>query len=227
MPDKPEVSERESASIALRSLIRDGGYAPGDKLPPERDLTVSLGLSRSALRRALDVLEHEGAIWRHVGKGTFVSGLAANLNNGGLAEICRQVTPHRMLQARVAIEPAIAREAAMNASDEALQKIHLAMSGAEQAATWAEYEIFDGQFHRCVAQATENIVLLSIFDQVLQIRRSIAWDTVVRETVRPPPGYKSFMEHREILTAIEARNPKAAHDAMRDHIGLVSSRLFG
>ena len=184
-------------------------------------------MPRSALRRALETLEREGAIWRHVGKGTFVSGLSANLNNGGLAEICRQITPHRMLQARVTIEPAIAREAAMNASDEAMQGIHLAMSGAEQALTWAEYEICDGQFHRTIAQATDNIVLLSIFDQILQIRRSIAWDSVVRETTKPPAGYKSFDEHRAIAHAIEARNPKAAQEAMHQHIGLVSSRLFG
>jgi DNA-binding FadR family transcriptional regulator len=132
-----------------------------------------------------------------------------------------------MLQARSAIEPAIAREAAMNASDEALRRIHLAMSGAEQAPTWAEYEMYDGTFHRSVAQATENIVLVSLFDQVLQIRRSVAWDTVVRETAKPPEGYKSFSEHRAIANAIEARNPKAAQEAMRHHVGSVSSRLFG
>lgn len=227
MLTKPISAEREKAVIELRALIHDGGYAPGDKLPPERELIKTLSMTRTALRRALETLEREGNIWRHVGKGTFVSGLAANLNNGGLAEICRQITPHRMLQARSAIEPAIAREAAMNASDEALQRIHLAMSGAEQAPTWAEYEIYDGTFHRSVAQATENIVLVSIFDQILQIRRSVAWDTVVRDTVKPPEGYRSFLEHRAIANAIEERSPKAAQDAMRHHVGSVASRLFG
>lgn len=227
MLPKPETSEREGAVIALRALIQEGTYAPGDKLPSERELIKSLNMTRSTLRRALEILEREGAIWRHVGKGTFVSGLSANLNNGGLAEICRQITPHRMLQARVTIEPAIAREAAMNASDEALQRIHLAMAGAEQALTWADYEIYDGQFHRSVAQATDNIVLVSIFDQILQIRRSIAWDSVVRETTKPPEGYKSFEEHRAIANAIEKRSPKLAQEAMQQHIGLVSSRLFG
>lgn len=227
MLEKPETAEREVAITALRTLIQEGGYAPGDRLPSERELIKSLEMTRSTLRRALETLERDGEIWRHVGKGTFVSGLAANMNNGGLAEICRQITPHRMLQARSTIEPAIAREAAMNASDESLQRIHLAMRGAEQAQTWADYEIYDGQFHRSVAQATENIVLLSIFDQILQIRRSIAWDSVVRETTKPPTGYKSFHEHAAIARAIEARSPKAAQDAMLQHIGLVTSRLFG
>lgn len=220
-------AEREAAVATLRSFISDGGYAPGDRLPPERELINELGMTRTTLRRALEALEIEGAIWRHVGKGTFVSSHGGDAASGGLAEISRQMTPVRMLRARLCIEPAIAREAAINASDEALIRMKLARDRAESAPTWAEYEMHDGTFHRAVAQAADNILLLSLFDQVNQVKRAVAWATVVRTTDRPPSGYSSFVEHNKIIGAIEARDPAAAHEAMRAHIGSVSARLFG
>jgi DNA-binding GntR family transcriptional regulator len=56
----------------LRSFIAEGNYAPNDRLPAERELISRLGVTRATLRKGLDALERDGAIWRHVGKGTFV-----------------------------------------------------------------------------------------------------------------------------------------------------------
>ena len=70
---KLEAFDREDAITALQDFIREGSYRPGDRLPPERELIVSLGISRNTLRRGLEALERDGAIWRHVGKGTFIS----------------------------------------------------------------------------------------------------------------------------------------------------------
>lgn len=227
MLTKAIPAEREAAVAALKAFIVDGAYAPGDRLPPERELINELGMTRTTLRRALEALEVEGAIWRHVGKGTFVSGHGGDRGAGGLAEISRQMTPVRMMRTRLCIEPAIAREAAINASDEALIRMKLARDRAEEAPTWSDYEVQDGTFHRAVAQASDNILLLSLFDQVNQVRRAVAWATVVRTTERPAAGHSSFIEHNKIVAAIEARDPSAAYEAMREHIGSVSARLFG
>jgi len=53
-------------------LLISGRYPAQSRLPPERELAVLLGVSRSGLREGLEILEAEGRIWRHVGKGTFV-----------------------------------------------------------------------------------------------------------------------------------------------------------
>lgn len=217
--------ERDAARGRLRDFIEAGGYGPGDRLPPERDLIHSLGMTRTTLRKALDALEREGAIWRHVGKGTFISrepGLP-----GSLAEIGRQLTPVKMMRARLAIEPAIAREAAINASAEAVARIRMAEERAAHAATWAEYEAQDDKFHRHLAEATDNILLVALFDQLNETRRAVAGASVVRQSAKPPAGHSSFSEHREIVEAIEGRDPHRAFDAMRRHIGSVSARLFG
>jgi GntR family transcriptional regulator len=61
------------ASEALRDLVQRGGYASGDRLPSEIELSQQLGISRPTLREALRLLEEEGSIVRRHGVGTFVA----------------------------------------------------------------------------------------------------------------------------------------------------------
>lgn len=219
-----DAIEKSTPLQRLRDLIADGGYAPGDRLPPERELMVSLDLGRSALRKALDTLEREGRIWRHVGKGTFV---ASQGSGASLADLARQVSPVQLSRARLSLEPAIAREAAMHASESAVAAIKLARDRAHNATSWDEYEAQDDALHRAVAEATGNVLLLSLFDHLNEVKRAVAWNSVIRASARPPSDHNSFAEHDALVTAIEARDHAAAHDAMRGHLLSVSARLFG
>jgi NAD(P)-dependent dehydrogenase (short-subunit alcohol dehydrogenase family) len=69
------VREPLHAIIAGRAeaRIRAGEWAPGDRLPPERELCRDLGVSRATLRQALGELEQRGLVTRHQGRGTFVA----------------------------------------------------------------------------------------------------------------------------------------------------------
>ena len=221
----PETSDPVAR---LRGYIADRGLEHGGKLPPERHLTDELGLSRATLRKALDALERDGVIWRHVGKGTFVAEKGATRPDiGAMVELGRQITPFRMVRARLAIEPAIAREAAVNASGEALARMQRAIDRAKDATTWNEYEIQDDAFHRAVAEASDNLLLLTLFDQLNEVRRAVAWGSVTRESTRPSPNHTSFAEHDAVAAAIAGRDPTAAYEAMCRHIGSVARRLFG
>lgn len=227
MLTRPEPPRQSQAIAALRAFIDEGSYGPGDRLPAERELMSDLGMSRATLRKALDALEREGVIWRHVGKGTFISDERDGALIYDLADIGTQLTPVRMMRARLCIESAIAREAAINASAAAIARVNLALERAENASSWAEYEAQDDIFHRAVAEAADNILLLSIFDKLNRVRRSVGWTAVVRDSERPPEGHTSFAEHRRIAAAVEARDPAGAYEAMRNHVGSVSARLFG
>ncbi len=224
---RSEAGHRRNGVSILRGFIDSHRYAPGDRLPSERDLIVELGMSRSALRKALDALEHEGAIWRHVGKGTFVAQQGGSANASAIEEIGQQMTPVRMVQARLCIEPALAREAAIHASSSAIMRMKSAIVASRAATTWSEYETQDDLFHRAVAEASDNILLLTLFDQFNAVRRAVSGGTVVRATPRPTADHRSFAEHDAIAAAIEGRDPHTAHNAMRKHIGSVSDRLFG
>ncbi|MDE2792635.1 MAG: FCD domain-containing protein [Paracoccaceae bacterium] len=223
MLTRVDTTEREEALAALRSFIAAERLNPGDRLPPERALMVSLGTTRTKLRQALDVLEREGTIWRHVGKGTFLA--AEGFSRP--VELARQVAPIQMMRARLAFEPVLAREAAIGASDNAIARIRTCRDNARSAITWETYEAHDDVFHRTIAETTGNILLLSLFDRLNQVRRAVAWNTVVRRLPGPPPDHPSFAEHDQIVTAIELRDPGFASAAMRDHLRSVTGRLFG
>lgn len=218
---------RGDAQQLIKTFIDTGGYSPGDKLPAERELIANLGITRSNLRKGLDALERDGTIWRHVGKGTFISSQKKIDSFASVAQLSQQVSPVQMMRARLSLEPAIAREAAANASSEAVNKVIKARDRAVSTTSWKAYEANDDEFHRCVAQATGNILLLSLYDHLNQVHRAVAWRQVVRKTPTPPIDHPSFTEHDLIVEAIEARDPVAAQNSMRTHLNSVSARLFG
>jgi len=219
--------EADDVVAKLRSYIEEGGYKPGDRLESERELIVRLDVTRARLRKALDTLEHEGTIWRHVGKGTFIASPGVASGPSNLAILSQQVTPVQLMRARLSLEPAIAREAALHASQEAVRQLKESRDRAMNAPTWDEYEAQDDNFHRALAEATDNVLLLSLFDHLNGVRRAVAWNTVRRSSARPARTHSSFAEHDAIVAAIEARDTTAAHTAMRTHLGSVAARLFG
>lgn len=79
--DRPLYAQ---AVDVLRSLISEGGYGPGDRLPPEKEIADDLGISRTTLRVAMGTLERQGLIVRRQGLGTFVSERSPASLRGGL-----------------------------------------------------------------------------------------------------------------------------------------------
>ena len=67
-----KTENSEGALIQLRAYIAQGEFELNDRLPAERELCETLGIARSELRKAFVILQSEDAIWRHVGRGTFV-----------------------------------------------------------------------------------------------------------------------------------------------------------
>ncbi len=211
----------------LKGLINSDDFGPGSKLPSERNLTERFSITRANLRKAFDILEREGIIWRHVGKGTFIA--EKDFADAGLniSELVQELTPVQLLRARLSVEPAIAREAAIQASESDVLRINAARTNAVEAKSWSAYENADDLLHQEIAHATQNPLLISMFEYLNSVRRAVSWNKVVRRTNSPASDHKSFKEHAEICLAIEGRNANEAQIAMRSHLISVSNRLFG
>jgi GntR family transcriptional regulator len=78
--DRPAWAQIEAR---LSERIAGGGLAPGERLPPERELAATLGVSRMTVRQALDSLARRGLVERGVGRGTFVRAARPELRLDG------------------------------------------------------------------------------------------------------------------------------------------------
>jgi DNA-binding FadR family transcriptional regulator len=209
----------------LRQLIANGGLAAGGRIPPERTLANEMGVGRRSLRRALEILEQEGQITRHQGRGTFVTD--ARLGTQSLVrELAKLNNPVDTLEARLAIEPPQARLAALRATPGDIDKLFEAAEASRKAKDPASYEKADAAFHRRVAAAARNPLLIAIFDAVLEIASEGSWRHG-RETAHCINRQAEYAAaHRRIAVAIAGRNPTLAEEAMRVHLNAVQQQLI-
>src|SRR3546814_2305729 len=90
------------------------------------------------------------------------------------------------MQARLLIEPQIAREAALNATAGDIGELTQCMLASRHAQTWRQYENCDNRLHRAVAEAAHNTVLLALFDTLNAVRRAVVWGRLRDKIDRPP-----------------------------------------
>ncbi len=208
----------------LQAYLATAPLPPDGRLPPERVLADKLGTSRAGLRKALAALEAEGQLWRHVGKGTFLGARPIGAI-GDVAAVAARVGPVAVMQARLVLEPPLARLAALNAGRSQLDALAAIATACEAAPTWRHYESQDAALHRGIAEAAGNPLLLHLFDQAAAVRRAVTWARPRAGTEAPPRDHHSFAEHRALVAAITARDGAAAEEAMRAHIATVLARL--
>lgn len=212
------------ALVQLQAFLAQRDLSAGSRLPPERELAEALGVSRGELRKALAVLEAEGQLWRHVGKGTFVGARPPDALLG-LGDIEQHTNPAEVMRTRLVVEPAIAREAALHATSADVAAMHRCIRGTRAAETWRQYEAYDNQLHRLIAEATRNGLLLALFDALNAVRRTVVWGRLRDTPVRPPANHHSFAEHDRIVAAIADRDLDGAAAAMLAHLRTVERNL--
>lgn len=202
----------------LTRMVEEGRFGADRRLPPERELCLQFGVSRSTLRKALDHLEARGLVSRHVGRGTFV-GRPRTAASAGLLEIGEQTSPSELMELRLMIEPQIARLAAMRASPAEIAHMRHCVARGEAAEDSETYELWDGTLHRAIAQAAQNSLVLAVFDAANELRRLTAWGRLRSALVTPRENLVYWSEqHRGFVEAIAARDPGRAEHLARVHV---------
>ena len=224
--ERPDAAGANRQALErVRELIASGQMNASGRLPAERTLADNLGISRRALRHALDVLEAEGRITRQQGRGTFVTDMRLATENL-VHELSKLTNPVDTLEARLAIEPPQARLAALRATRGDIDKLFEAAEASRLAKDPASYEKADAAFHRRVSAAARNPLLIAIFDAVLETSLEGSWRHG-RETAHCINNQANYAaDHRRIAIAIAERNPSRAEEAMRAHLSTVQQRLI-
>ena len=218
------MDEGQGALTQLKAFLAQERLPETARLPSERVLGETLGVSRGELRKALAILEAEGAIWRHVGKGTFLGARPVKELStvAGIAEVSN---PREVMRARLLLEPLLAGEAALNATNADLEEMERCLVGTRRAESWRHYENWDNRLHRAVAEAAGNTVLLALFDLLNAVRRAVVWGRLRPQPERPPADHHSFADHEALVAAIRERDVTQAADAMRAHLARVERNL--
>ena len=213
--------------VLLDRAVSDGTLGTGSKIPTERALSEALQASRSAVRTALAELEREGRITRHVGRGTFLSGLEADPGLPAGARSPLQTSPAEIMATRLVLEPEIAALAARYALQSDLDHIDHCLRRGNATTTYDEFEAWDSALHRAIAAAGHNGLLLRLFDTMNVARDLPGWGAIKRRTATPERRRNYESCHGEIVTAINERDPDAAREHMRGHLVDVRTNLLG
>ena len=207
--------------------IASGALKPNQKLPPERQLADDFDKPRSAVRKALLILEAEGRLLRHVGRGTFIagSGEAAASPARGLGP---DASPAELIEARLAFEPSLVPLVASNATGGDFLRMEECLAAAAAAQTLDVYEQADDAFHLAIAQATHNSLLIQMAMVFSAARRNAAWGQLKQRSGTFDPARRAEVraEHLGILEALKQRDEDTAHERLQAHLSRVRFKLF-
>lgn len=212
-----------AAMERLRARLDQAARAGERQLPPERQLAAELAVGRGALRRALEVLEAEGQLWRVQGKGTFLG--ARPPTTSGLDDLPNRINPIEMMEVRLEVEPTLARLAAIRASADDVERMRR-LAARVAAATDAEgRELWDGALHHRIAEAAGNRLFVGLFELIDKVRQDARFQSL-RELARARAGQETLhLQHERIIDRIAAHDGAGAEAAMREHLETVASRL--
>ncbi len=214
------------ALAKLREYIQTKNLANDGRLPTERAFAETFNVGRRSIRRALEVLEAEGLIWRRQGAGTFVGEKPDDWSTQ-VTEMVASTDIMEIMEVRLRIEPQLAQLAAMRAKPAEVERMRALVKKTGESTDADAKELWDGSLHRQIAQSAGNKLFLSIFDVVNRIRQDDAWQSI-RELARRSGtnGKASFEQHVAIVDAIADRDPARAGEAMRQHLLMHQERLI-
>lgn len=221
---RPIEKQRVAEGIVeqLRSLILTGRYAPGDKLPPERNLAKELGVNRSSLREALKKLEHMGLVKIRQGDGTRVQDFMQTagidlmshlipLAQSGHAELLGDVLEFRKIYGRE-----VARLAAERADAEDLAKLkEIADAADDPELQPADLLRLDFEFYVTLTRASKNRALTLLINttrqSVLAYAPFFAFLNVSPDAVR--------RHHRALIKAVAKKDAETAAKVADTYLG--------
>ena len=208
----------QQVASTIMASISAGKYRPGDRLPSERDLAIAYKVSRPTIREAMIALEIRGLAEVRHGSGIYVTDHPPAQAGGGDLDI----GAFELTEARRLFEGEAAALAATTITDECLAELQgiitqMMEENARDGQDWSA----DRRFHVAIARATRNSAIAQVIENLLDMRHNSPLCAYMLERARRVGMQPRVSEHRRILVALSKRDPKAARNAMRDHLARV------
>lgn len=224
------------SSYLFRATLLDqlysGQWQAGARLPTEREFGEQFRISRSSVRKVLADLKAQGLIAQTVGSGTYVTdkALASVAPRptalAPTAEAAWQTSPAELMEARMALEPAIIEMVIGNATAADFEQMAHCCDRAEAATSVEEFEVWDGMFHEVIARAAHNSFVARLFKLMNRARAQGEWGMLKKRSLTPERRLAYQSEHRQMLQAIQARDPVQAKSLATEHLVHVRRNLL-
>jgi GntR family transcriptional regulator, transcriptional repressor for pyruvate dehydrogenase complex len=212
------------AELMAHDLILSGRYQPGEKLPSERQLSESLGVSRPVVREAMRTLTERRLIQVSPGRGAFVRFATVADAASPFSTVIRQqrATARDLLDARKILEGEAIYIAAGSSDQAELDLIRTSMQECEQAGHVLERVRADLAFHLRVVQAAKNPVITTMFVSMA----GLTAEMMLRSLADPVVAAEGLPKHAEMHQAMADGDADAARAAAIEHLA-VAERSYG
>jgi GntR family transcriptional repressor for pyruvate dehydrogenase complex len=216
---------REEIIHRLQSMVHSDHLKPGDRLPPERQLSVLLGVSRNSVREAIKSLEQQGMLVSRPGAGTYLTENQESDPGTALGKVFSQER-HRIadiFELRLILEPQIAHLAAQRVRKDELTYLQKLTELYEEAIRSELPTLdFDQNFHDAIASATGNHAIIKLMDAMHEVLRE-SRDVTLQSSRRTA---NSLRDHVRILDALKRGDAHAAQHAMYEHLENTQNIVF-
>lgn len=223
--ERDHVPVPKAVARELASMIADGALATGSKLPSQRELSQRFGVSRTAIREAVSLLEASGTLRTEPGRGMFVGKPApqvdgASSENGERTEYSKL----DMCRFRYMLEGQTARLAAMRVTDrdiEALERNLHRFKAETRAADLHAAAGTDFAFHHLIVGCAG----VALFTDLHASHRPDLLNMIEMPRTLYNRAWEPVVEHERIIEALKRRDPDEARYYMESHIVRSSERL--
>jgi len=211
----------------IKGLIISGKLKPGEKLPPERELAASIGVSRPSLREALQKLEAKGFLEQIQGDGTYVKSATSDSFDGFLEEFAKKDNAiFDLMEVRRILETWAAYTAAERATDKEIAQMQEYLNEMKDAKDYGQIGyIPDANFHSTISYATHNVLLIHIMNNIYEWIEKVSFEVRSRMYTDEKSHEELFNQHSAIFNAIREGKPLAAYNAMNLHMDYIVKEL--
>ncbi|MTI43344.1 GntR family transcriptional repressor for pyruvate dehydrogenase complex [Roseibium hamelinense] len=220
----------EAVVAQIEKLILKGVLASGDRLPPERDLSADLDVSRPVLREALKILEDRQLVVSRQGGGTFIADVVGPLFSDPLTALIERhpVAIADYMEYRRDVEGLAAyyaAERATNADIKIIDNLTSAMQVAFDDLNHEREAFLDVEFHQAIGEAAHNTILLHSLRACYKLLKNGVFYNREQLYNHPTARREVLRQHNEIAAKIKAGEPQAARNAAENHINYVKAAI--
>jgi len=198
------VAVTDEAILRIKGMLLAGELGPGDRLPPEKELSDKLGLSRNSLREAVKALELIRVLDVRRGDGTYVTSLEPRLLLEAMSfvvDLHHDTSVLDLFEVRRILEPAAAAMATLRSDEADIATLNGLLDRVSRDTSVEDLVAHDVEFHGFINELSGNTYLASLLESLSgSTLRARIWRGLTEEN----SVARTLDEHRSIVNAMAA-----------------------